>query len=166
MRRKLLNFAAAVSLVLCVVTVAWWVRSYRLSDTIGRVGEARVVVANSVAGTLLVTVGGADPENEEPGPRPYYVWHQSPVGTSTGGIMSKGKLVRFGARMRSSGFGWVVVPYWLLALATVPGAWLAVARMRKTILARVRRSYGHCPACGYDVRATPDRCPECGTAAA
>ena len=53
-----------------------------------------------------------------------------------------------------------VAPAWLTAaaLAVLPIAWvLRYARRGR----RIR--IGHCPACGYDLRATPDRCPECGS---
>jgi hypothetical protein len=52
------------------------------------------------------------------------------------------------------------VPHWLVLVATAvaPTWWLARLRSR---VRRKRR--GLCPRCGYDLRATPGRCPECGT---
>jgi hypothetical protein len=59
--------------------------------------------------------------------------------------------------------GWLlVIPHWMvvLVLATLPTLWL-FRRFRADLPER-RRRRGLCPACGYDVRATPDLCPECG----
>jgi hypothetical protein len=56
----------------------------------------------------------------------------------------------------------VLLPHWLLVLtfAIAPARWL-MAR-RRSILVHHRLSAGLCLACGYDLRGTPDRCPECG----
>jgi len=52
------------------------------------------------------------------------------------------------------------VPIWSLLVLTglLPFSWLA-----RRWMARRRQKAGVCPLCGYDLRATPDRCPECGT---
>ena len=53
----------------------------------------------------------------------------------------------------------VRIPYWLLATAAgvLPALWV----WRRSRDGRLRL-LGLCPACGYDLRATPGRCPECG----
>jgi hypothetical protein len=55
----------------------------------------------------------------------------------------------------------VLFPQWFLALLFAISPAL---HLRATIRSRRLHRAGHCPRCGYDLRATPERCPECGDA--
>ena len=52
----------------------------------------------------------------------------------------------------------VIVPLWpvVLLAAVIPSYWLFQFRRRR------KNRNGFCVVCGYDLRATPDQCPECG----
>jgi hypothetical protein len=53
----------------------------------------------------------------------------------------------------------VAIPYWFVCALTcvLPARWIHLRRRRHRA--------GTCAQCGYDLRATPDRCPECGAMA-
>lgn len=61
--------------------------------------------------------------------------------------------------------GWAV-PMWFIAALCSGLLALQLPAIAAALRQRRRMQAGHCPHCGYDLRASPSRCPECGTPAA
>lgn len=63
--------------------------------------------------------------------------------------------------------GWLhlVMPYWtILVLGSILPFACSAKAVRRRLILRKRRRRGLCLHCGYDLRASEERCPECGTA--
>jgi hypothetical protein len=66
------------------------------------------------------------------------------------------------SRLKPVSWSWRLrCDYWVLSVlfAILPMIRLLDGRRRRALR---RRLAGQCQTCGYDLRATPDRCPECG----
>jgi|SRR5690348_3768912 len=188
---RIFTFLSALSLLLCVVILALWARSYWRSDSLYRPTldafsqpDGSYIICSSRG--LIILESGRVFGKTMPGKTPYLggppvqshdrslSWRlntQSVVGSAP-----YGKLVntRFGFGRRTSAYvqqvnpttqqlgiqTTTVYPHYLAAIfaAFLPITW-ALNRMRR----RSRTRTGACPTCGYDLRATPTRCPECGT---
>ena len=183
MTRRLFPILSTLSLLLSVAVVLLWLRSMLVGDTfyrhyfqdeggftmwnmdlvvIGRGGVAfqRRVYPRSPAGPI--------PLRPQYGPWPFHRTMRPEYPYFT--YLHKPKLgfvwVRSEQRHPNGGTSrdvQLVVPFWAILLLVLPPALLTVRR--HVILAR-RKRLGLCPACNYDLRATPDRCPECGTTTA
>ena len=77
---------------------------------------------------------------------------------SLGGTDYSHRVLGFGGGRQLNGGIFVNVPYWFTAAVGALPTLLLVRTERR----RRRILRGGCPVCGYDLRATPDRCPECG----
>jgi hypothetical protein len=192
-RRRALNLLTVLSLLLCVAAAGVWARSYSVSDRFvgkyvlhdGLPEEDEETLIFAAAHLYLVewyvhhdsgllSVGRHTWASTQTGMedltrvRPGLEWKQQQPGHDW--RPRDTLLRRIGIDYSSSGdfllgatgSRWFEVPLWLLAVAfaVLPAA-RGVSRLRR----RRKHRIGLCPTCGYDLRATPDRCPECGTAA-
>jgi hypothetical protein len=160
-KRRLVTLAGVASLLLCVATVALWVRSYWRFDKFTRLFvrdyRYREWELSSMLGEfdfnarLLAYHYPPDRDRE-------VLWRYE----SGRSARWPARLSSFGFRREYNGLDLDVVitfPHWSLALLF---AILPALHLRTAIRSRRRGRPGHCPRCGYDLRATPDRCPECG----
>src|SRR5688572_14037549 len=131
-------------------------------------GQAAYLVSSSGMLALFTCVteptpqARLEPVSESPG-----VWRGVWRGVERTQERVPGRL-RFGYHERDEQAIWgyritersFALPYWLLCLATLiaPSRWLWTWRRARTAVRQNR-----CANCGYDLRASAERCPECGT---
>jgi hypothetical protein len=174
----LLNAAAVMSLLLCVAAVVVWIRSRGNQPALAERVAHLLKVAPSSSGSLCVAPVHVHRDIDVDGGKLLLTVYGSDGldGLAPGPAIHWGRPVRFyDDRLPPSSFFFgrvihrngergtlVALPMWFVAtvLSVAPAvAFQQHARRR----ARARRSSaGRCASCGYDLRATPDRCPECG----
>ena len=191
-RRRLFNVFVGVSLLLCIATAVMWIRSIRTCDSIAYdraedAGDSLTTYPGGIEFVATSGVSGAWFGIFTPG------WHRSSFewGTPRFKFSMTANLLAFGMEMATwtkpphylLGFGFdyvslnlgaagpaamsgthkmtrIVVPFWFLMLLSATPVLL---QLRRSVRLRSCRRRQRCFQCGYDLRATPDRCPECGT---
>ena len=182
--RHLLTAVSALSLLMCMATVALWVRSYWFEDRLIVWYGYRCVDFAAYRGEMGCEFVEYDPGGTDVRrvPRPVAKYVRQTVEDVR--WRDEVEIADWQPRYRQLGYhdvlGFrfhvnvpgilgldgamrgVAVPAWFVALCTLMfPAWSAMKSRRQ----RVRVKQGFCAACGYDLRATPGRCPECGTIA-
>ena len=184
------NGLAAASLLLSLALVAEWVRSHQIRDGVvcrihgpvppyGRALWAEVSLEegrlnidevehqpdNTSESWRVGDIRGSDgpspawrsaPATRQFSPQPRSIWNRLGFSHGTYRLAISPFLSNpyiFDHREWS-------VPIWMtFCVIELPASlWFLAAWKRYR-----RKQRGGCPVCGYDLRATPDRCPECGT---
>jgi hypothetical protein len=171
------NAPVVLSLALFAASVGAWLRSRVVQDLIVCIRADGARYVQTAPGHLVLGI-----ELERPGrwkPVEYGWQHITSAPDPVSDISLRLYTLSVGARdtwvdRKWAGFAFlqwrsangansmtmVILPFWALTTVSAlpPLVWL----IRRVHSRARRRRAGHCPACGYDLRATPDRCPECG----
>ena len=173
--QRLATFIFAVaSLALCLTCVGYWVASYARTGggwhaTYGDGNLCLYHLDPDTSGPYATEAFDKTPDHSG-----WWVWQNlvadgrmAAVHAAAGFRLRTGTIDRNDFHperpLAPSPFLMVEVPFWSLTVATgvLPAVVYVKAKARRRRLARFA-----CVECGYDMRGSPGRCPECGTASA
>ena len=166
--RWIANILTALSLILCIASVVFWLRSYQVSEVAGRRYPLAVYGMRANYGYVGWYWTRFDRSflTLRPATTTEWFYHRKDFSGNLPELESPN--IRFGGVIykttKISGVAeWhnLVIRGWELALIfSIAPIMRYKQHQRHVILLRDRA--GLCVNCGYDLRATPDRCPECG----
>jgi hypothetical protein len=186
-RRRLFASISALSLILCLATVGLWVRSYWIGDywSHWRILSDRVEESNSLmSGKGVFGIDCTRSANRGTLTSENLRWthdsHNRPVASDLARyartwrhtvsfkpdvalhtFLGHGVLTVDSATLPDFRIRAFTVPFWsVTCLFALAPAWWVVGPWRRQ---SKRRKLGLCLNCGYDLRASPQRCPECGS---
>jgi hypothetical protein len=153
--RYILNALTVLSLVLCVATMVLWVRSYSVFDYVRRTDADFIAtrIASSLGHFSVCTIDLPNfvPPGWDRGNEPARPWDLPSIVLDSGSFYPDQDL-RLGVFRWSSGE--------VRDLRSFHVSLLVIPQAMVTGLFAIFP--GRCQSCGYDLRCTPDRCPECG----
>jgi len=171
--RILLQAVTVLSLILCAATVVLWVRSYRTVDQFFRIERGVTTAVMSINGQISRTVISIPAQSNLEGRD--WTWTRIPIASAKGlsvydasgwkKIVGFGRLSEpnrtFGRTAYTRSASWMMYRTPAIVCAVLPA--LGLCGFSRRARRKWRAAHDRCISCGYDLRATPERCPECGT---
>ncbi len=164
-KRRLFNLVAGVSLVLCIATMFAWITHRAYLTGINYATPSRLYIASARPLGFYFATGALIPAATPGWKETSYTIHlpdrisvsHSLLGFAIGNFDGSYRL-NPSRPLSDCEICYVILPYWFVIAITFGLPVYAVVRRRRSF-----NSIGMCKVCGYDLRATPERCPECGT---
>ncbi|HEV8377561.1 MAG TPA: hypothetical protein VGP99_01830 [Tepidisphaeraceae bacterium] len=151
MRRILFHILVSLSCLLCLTSIVFWYRSHHITSPTLKIADS-INIRKTSPRYWIVT----HPNNLTLCRQVGKNWHHPLKEFKVLGI-------RFGGLYGQNSMLWnLVIPFWLLTTLFAILPFAEIPLLIRALKKSLRHTQGLCPHCGYDLRASPDRCPECG----